>query len=102
MMSTLGHKRTSAHLLAMSALPPTADMCSAIADVRFGSKADICSAAAHVRFTPNSDRKSGHGRKLTYGREIPATQTDRRLSNTERLAVAAAHDQNAHGRRIWK
>jgi len=29
-------------------------------DVRFGSKADICSALAYVRFTPESDRKSGH------------------------------------------
>jgi len=31
--------------------------------VRFGSLADICSATRHVRFTPNSDRKSGHGRR---------------------------------------
>src|SRR5262245_50651524 len=30
------------------------------ANVRFGSKADMCSAIANVRFTPNSDRKSGH------------------------------------------
>jgi hypothetical protein len=46
----------------MSALPPKADMCSANADVRFGSKADICGAARHVRFTPNSDRESGRVR----------------------------------------
>jgi hypothetical protein len=55
----------------MSALPPKADMCSALADVRFGSKADMCAAISHVRFTPNSDRKSGHGAEA-YGREIPA------------------------------
>ena len=28
-------------------------------NVRFGSKADMCIAIAHVRFTPNSDRESG-------------------------------------------
>jgi hypothetical protein len=33
---------------------------SASWNVRFGSKADMCGALAHVRFTPNSDRKSGH------------------------------------------
>jgi hypothetical protein len=44
-MSALGQKQTGALQLAMSALPP---------------KADMCSAQAHVRFTPNSDRKSGH------------------------------------------
>src|SRR5262245_25270467 len=38
----------------MSALLPKADICSALADVRFGSKADICTAPAHVRFTPES------------------------------------------------
>ena len=38
-MSALGQKQTSeAHKL-MSALPPKAGMCSAIADVRFGPKA---------------------------------------------------------------
>jgi len=31
----------SAHLLAMAALPPRADMCSATRDVRFGPIADI-------------------------------------------------------------
>jgi len=30
---------------------------SRTADVRFGSKADMCSALAHVRFTPESDIK---------------------------------------------
>src|SRR5215470_2150502 len=34
------------------------------ANVRFGSKADICTALAHVRFTPNSDRKSRHPQNI--------------------------------------
>jgi hypothetical protein len=33
----------------MSALPPKADMCSALADVRFGPIADSCSAANNNR-----------------------------------------------------
>jgi hypothetical protein len=38
----------------MSAFPPKADMCDALADVCFGPKADICAAIRHVRFTPES------------------------------------------------
>ncbi len=33
-VSALGHKRTSALHKVMSALPPTADICGALADVR--------------------------------------------------------------------
>jgi hypothetical protein len=33
----------------MSALPPKADICSALAYVRFGPKADSCIAAIHAR-----------------------------------------------------
>ena len=40
-MSPLGHKQTYAVQNAMSALPPKADMCSAMSNVRFGPKADI-------------------------------------------------------------
>ena len=40
-MSALGQKQTNAVHKVMSALPPIADMCSALADVRFGPKADI-------------------------------------------------------------
>ena len=58
-MSALGQKQTFAVQKGMSALTPKADMCGALADVRFGSKADICRAPTHVRFTPNSDRESG-------------------------------------------
>jgi hypothetical protein len=40
-MSALGQKQTFALQKAMSALPPKADMCDAIAHVRFVPKADI-------------------------------------------------------------
>jgi hypothetical protein len=40
-MSALGQKRTSCDATGMSALPPKADMCGAIADVRFGPIPDI-------------------------------------------------------------
>src|SRR5262249_56609689 len=40
-MSALGQKATCAPQMVMSALPPKADMCSALADVCFGPKADI-------------------------------------------------------------
>src|SRR5262249_1047620 len=42
-MSALGHKRTFRPPIALSALPPKADICSAPAHVRFGPKADIAS-----------------------------------------------------------
>ena len=41
LMSALGHKRTCAVQTAMSALPPIADMCAAMWDVRFVPIADI-------------------------------------------------------------
>ena len=40
-MSALGHKRTFRTAIVMSALPPKADMCSALAHVRFVPIADI-------------------------------------------------------------
>jgi hypothetical protein len=40
-MSALGQKQTFAPQLAMSALTPKADMCSAFDHVCFGPKADI-------------------------------------------------------------
>ena len=40
-MSALGKKRTHALHQPMSALPPKADICSALSDVRFGPIADI-------------------------------------------------------------
>ena len=40
-MSALGQKQTCAVQKGMSALPPKADICGAIANVRFVPKADI-------------------------------------------------------------
>ena len=40
-MSALGQKQTYAVHNGMSALPPKADMCGAVPDVRFGPIADI-------------------------------------------------------------
>ena|SRR5262245_26364292 len=47
-MSALGQKQTCAVQKGMSALPPKADSCSALAHVRFGPKADSCNAARGV------------------------------------------------------
>jgi hypothetical protein len=50
-MSALGQKRTHTLHQPMSALPPKADICSALSDVRFGPKADIHSIALFVAST---------------------------------------------------
>ena len=58
-MSALGQKQTFAVQNVMSALPPTADMCSAQADVRFVPIADIVSDTAQQKppsFRPRVDR----------------------------------------------
>ena len=55
-MSALGQKQTCAAQKVMSALPPKADMCSALAHVRFVPIADMCSAKGHVCFSPESGR----------------------------------------------
>ena len=47
-MSALGHKQTFAVQKRMSALPPIADMCSALADVRFVPIADSARAGGSV------------------------------------------------------
>ena len=54
-MSQMGHKQTFRIARAMSALPPIADICSALAHVRFVPKADIHSRSA------NADRSSQSG-----------------------------------------
>src|SRR5262249_32069370 len=46
-MSAQGQKRTCAAQEGMSALPPKADMCSAVADVRYGPIADILVSFDH-------------------------------------------------------
>ena len=47
-MSALGHKRTCAAQLGMSALPPIADMCSALGDVCFVPIADMPALFDHL------------------------------------------------------
>jgi hypothetical protein len=41
--------------MVMSALPPKADMCCAIRDVRFGPIADILLNRRHVKIQPRND-----------------------------------------------
>ena len=53
-MSALGQKQTFAAHQPMSALPPKADMCSALADVCFGPKADIGLFSSFDKKTPAS------------------------------------------------
>jgi hypothetical protein len=50
-MSALGHKQTFGAAIIMSALPPKADMCSAIRDVRLMPKADMGSMNIEWRFS---------------------------------------------------
>jgi hypothetical protein len=51
----MGQKRTFALQKGMSALPPKADMCGALTDVRFGPKADIAASNFDVCSTFKSD-----------------------------------------------
>jgi hypothetical protein len=53
-MSALGQKQTYAPQKAMSALPPKADMCSALGHVCFGPKADIAADNGCVTKTIHS------------------------------------------------
>ena len=50
-MSALGQKQTFARAKVMSALPPKADMCSALGNVRFVPIADIGAHRSLRRFT---------------------------------------------------
>ena len=52
-MSALGQKQTYAAQYAMSALPPKADMCSALGDVRFVPIADIERLSFYMQVTTN-------------------------------------------------
>ena len=53
-MPALGHKRTFAVQDGMSALPPRADMCGALAHVCFGPIADIQELGSHQKENPGS------------------------------------------------
>ena len=64
-MSALGHKQTFRDAKAMSALPPKADMCSALAHVRFVPIADI---EGQALLLPRSACTGGHRRgRVTSG-----------------------------------
>src|SRR5215475_9355776 len=52
-MSALGQNRTCAPQDVMSALPPEADMCSALAHVCFGPIADIASCCQRLQMQVN-------------------------------------------------
>src|SRR5215470_639377 len=78
-MSALGHERTYAVQKAMSALPPKADMCSALGHVCFGPKADSCTAekklisggARSGRRAADQPHRTGqsHAHTIRIGRE---------------------------------
>jgi len=71
------------------------------AHVRFGSKADMCAAISHVTLPPIATAKADMGRKLMAAKYQPRKQTGAyQIPNGS--AVAAAYDQNAHGRSIWE
>jgi hypothetical protein len=57
-MSALGQKQTFALQKAMSALPPKADICSALAHVRFGPIADIRNDYEHSDKHPSAGQNN--------------------------------------------
>ena len=66
-MSALGHKRTYAVQKGMSALPPKADMCGAITNVRLVPIADIAPAARSKMKRPPTEAASHcEGATFTY------------------------------------
>ena len=74
-MSALGQKQTYAVQNGMSALPPKADMCSAVVHVCFGPEADI--APFDVRLCS----------RLDHCRRKAASKAALHREETERLAV---------------
>jgi hypothetical protein len=78
-MSALGHKRTFCDARAMSALPPIADMCSALTHVRFVPIADIGTKCASLRIA---------GKIKRVGKP-PMEHTKRSLALTKCPAKAA-------------
>jgi len=63
-MSALGQKRTYAAQKGMSALPPKADMCGALGDVRFGPIADM--ASGQDGLVPTIGHVARNRKELTY------------------------------------
>jgi hypothetical protein len=60
-MSALGQKQTCASQNVMSALPPKADMCTALVHVCFGPIADIGGATLFDHFVGALLHAQGHG-----------------------------------------
>src|SRR5262245_37593645 len=75
---------------------PKADMCSALADVCFGSRADMCAAISHVRFTPNSNRESEFPQKaIPEGLISPQLPRDSHLRSYRLSTLLLALLRNA-------
>src|SRR5262245_65846528 len=75
----------------MSALPPKADMCSALADVRFGPKADIRASriwrvftASSGSFNPRVDFAAKHPKVDWFGKKPHNHATPRFALNHQR------------------
>jgi hypothetical protein len=62
-----------------------------VLDFRFGSKADMCSAIAHVRFTPESDRESGFPHKVMSALPPKADMCDATRDVRFEYALSARH-----------
>jgi hypothetical protein len=71
-MSALGQKQTFAVHQPMSALPPKADMCGAISDVRYGPKADISARGSRLSW-PCFDVSRRDARRLSWGYAFNST-----------------------------
>ena len=88
-MSALGQKRTCAAQKVMSALPPIADICSALADVRFVPKADIRlqTLEKHLAFvrSPQASRSQSH-RCGSSSRTFLSSSRSRAWCGNSRLA----------------
>ena len=80
-MSALGQKQTCAAQKLMSALPPKADMCGALAPVRFVLIADISFAA--TRLHRGSNISYFLKRLTTATATITATTTSAQISSFE-------------------
>ena len=87
-MSALGQKQTYAVQNGMSALPPIA---TAKADSRYMSalppKADVCSALGYVRFGPLADIRSPNKRAQNSGQNSRAREDDPDFGELSRLRI---------------
>jgi len=76
-MSALGQKQTFALQKIMSALPPKADMCVALAYVCFGPIADILLVTRSANAGGRSPRAPIRSRPCTSRQELGVDQTNR-------------------------